>query len=88
MLVSYYPEMQQAKPADSQIEATLGHYGGHYYLRTQLEMKGRGITLQEILKAEVLIPGSKYVGWKKYKVTEKAFDSLCQTYVVSMETLL
>ncbi len=28
MLVSYYPEMQQAKPADSQIEATLGHYGG------------------------------------------------------------
>ena len=44
MLATYYPEMGEAKPL-AQIEASLGHYGKHYFLRTPLTLSGRGVEL-------------------------------------------
>ena len=43
----YTPEMGQSKPEGCQIEASHSYYGGHYFIYTQLEIKGRGITLLE-----------------------------------------
>lgn len=40
-LKCYHPEMHEKKPI-AQIEASLGHYGNHYYLRTPLALKERG----------------------------------------------
>ena len=37
----YTPEMGQEKPEGRQIEAGLCYYGGHYWLKTSLELKGR-----------------------------------------------
>ena len=39
----YTPEMGGAKP-DCQMEASRGYYGGHWFIDTPLEIKGRGIT--------------------------------------------
>ena len=43
----YTPEMGQRKP-DVKLEARLSHYGNHYIVDTPLELKGRGITKQEV----------------------------------------
>jgi hypothetical protein len=84
---SYYPEMGEAKPA-AQIEAHLGHYGKHYYLNTPLTLSGRGIEFLETMTAANLVPGSRMVGWNRYKVTVKAFEKLAQQYAIVSESLL
>ncbi len=38
----YYPELGDRKP-EVKMEASLGHYGTHYYVDTPLDLKGRGI---------------------------------------------
>jgi hypothetical protein len=86
-LVNYYPEMGQLKP-EAQIEANLGHYGKHWYLWTPLTLAGRGIEYQETGTADTLVPGSKKVGWHRYKVTCRAFELLQQKYAISSESLL
>ena len=82
----YCPEMGQRKP-EVQLEATLGHYGTHYYVDTPLELKGRGIT--EIVPV-CCAPGCKkdVEGWRTYRVTRRAFEKLKAQYPIAMENLL
>jgi DNA (cytosine-5)-methyltransferase 1 len=87
-LFTYHPEMGDAKP-EAQIEASLSHYGRRYFLCTPLELKGRGIEKIGTLKSGDLTPTAQHkVGWHDYKVTEKAFEKICQQYSVSYEMLL
>lgn len=76
MLKTYYPEMSETKP-EGQIDARLSHYGKHWFLRTTLELKGRGIKFEETSN-----------GQNRYKVTEKAFERICEQYDVVSENLL
>lgn len=84
---SYYPEMGEAKPAAA-IEARLSHSGKHWYLRTQLDLSGRGVEFLGVLGEGRLVPGSPYVGWKEYKVTDRAFQLICERHEVVSESLL
>lgn len=87
-LLSYYPEMNEAKPA-VEIEARPSYYVKHWFLRTTLTLKGRGIANLGPIKASELTPkGQRLVGWNQYKVTEKAFETLCKKYNVVTESLL
>lgn len=81
--VGYYPELGEAKPV-AHIEASLGHYGKHYFAWTPLSLKGRGI---EHLGTEATA-GHRRAGWNYYKVTLKAFEKLEAVYRISSETLL
>lgn len=89
MLTSYHPEMNEAKPANTQIDAHISHYGHHWFLRTPLVLKGRGIVHTGTETAGTLTPAAQHkVGWHTYKVTEKAFETLCIQYEVTTECLL
>lgn len=74
---TYYPEMRERK-VEAQIEASLSHYGKHYYLYTRLELKGRGITPSDTSRK----------GLNCYKATCNAFARLKEQYSISMERLL
>lgn len=74
----YTTEMGQEKPEGCQIEAGLCYYGKHYWLRTSLELKGRGITENEPAKN----------GLRNYTVTIRAFEKLKSQYTISMENHL
>jgi hypothetical protein len=85
----YHPEMGEQRPADSQIEARLGHYGRHWYISTPLVLKGRGIRHLKTLTPEMLTPaGQRKAGWHEYEVTERAMERLDAEYVVTSEMLL
>lgn len=73
---SFTPEMGQMK-VSCQLEVTIGHYGG-YYIRTQAELRGRGIKLVDTTET----------GVKRYKVSDIAFQKLESEYSMSMERLL
>lgn len=89
MLAIYCPEMKEVRPEATQIDAHLSHYGKHYFLRTPLMLKGRGIVHQGVETAESLVPTAQHkAGWNKYKVTTAAFEAICEKYNVSMESLL
>lgn len=75
---NYTPEMGEEKP-DCQIEARLSHYGKHYYLKTALELKGRGITKQS---------GNYGDNLNRYKVTILAYEKLQKLYAISYRCLL
>lgn len=83
----YTPEMGEEKP-DCQIDASLGHYGTHYYLDTPLELKGRGITFLKKYEAKDFCRPSHKIGWNQYRVTNKAFEKIKKSYSVSMKSLL
>ena len=74
----YTPEMGHKKPEGCQIQAGLCYYGKHYWIRTRLELKGRGITENE--------PSEN--GLKNYTVTLKAFEKLKTQYAISFESCL
>ena len=74
----YTPEMGEQKPEGCQIEAGLCYYGGHYWLKTSLELKGRGI--KEDAPARD--------GKRNYTVTKKAFEKLKTQYAISYESYL
>lgn len=74
---SYTPEMGQEKP-DCQIEASLSHYGKHYYLYTNLELKGRGITREQDH------PDGRHC----YCVTTRAYRLLEEKYSISRASYL
>ena len=76
----YTPEMGQKKPEGCQIEAGLCYYGGHYWIRTTLELKGRGITENE--------PVNRNKSIRQYTVTKRAFDKLKEQYAISMKCCL
>ena len=90
-LKTYHPEMGEAKP-EAQIEASMSHYGKHYFLYTPLTLKpGRGIEHLGVYKASDLAPvpaAQRKVGCNKYMVTCKAFDRICAEHAVSYEMLL
>jgi hypothetical protein len=89
MLATYYPEMNEVKPA-AEIEARLGHYGKHWFIKTKLTLKGRGIAFIRTLAASDLVmpQGERLIGCHEYKVTEAAFQRICQEHSVSSECLL
>lgn len=74
----YTSEMGQEKPEGCQIEAALCYYGKHYWIRTPLELKGRGITENEPARN----------GLRNYTVTIRAFEKLKSQYTISMENHL
>lgn len=76
----YTPEMGQKKPEGCQMEAGLCYYGGHYWIRTSLELKGRGIIENE--------PVNKNKSIRQYTVTKRAFEKLKEQYTISMECCL
>ena len=85
----YYPEMKEKRPADTQIDARLSHYGEHYFLDTHLELKGQGVKHLQTYKAEDLTPAAQYkVGQHHYKVTIRAYEKLEKIYRISREHLL
>lgn len=81
----YTPEMGQQKP-DCQMEASHSYYGGHYFIDTPLELKGRGITPVDAH----WVDGCKkqLENWKCYRVTKRAFEKLKEQYSISMECCL
>ena len=84
----YYPEMGESKP-ETQIDARLGHYGKHWFVTSKNELSGRGVKLLEIYRSEDLTPQAQHkVGWFRYKVTQLAFDRICEHHPVSTEILL
>ena len=82
----YTPEMGEKKPV-CQMEASLSHYGHHYFVDTPLELKGRGITK---LPDPCWNEGSKkqLEGWKSYQVTTRAYRKLEEQYTISMVSYL
>jgi hypothetical protein len=72
----YTPEMGDRKP-DIEMSARVGHFGG-YYVTTNRELKGRGITSVDCYQ------DGKY----KYKCTVLAFSKLEAQYPIKMECLL
>jgi hypothetical protein len=87
-LAYYYPEMGEAKP-DAKIEASLAHYGKHYFLKSEVELTGRGVEFLGTLKASDLVPAAQHkAGWHQYKVTMRAFDKICREHRASCELLL
>lgn len=90
-ITHYYPEMGEKRPEATQVRAQLGHYGKHYYIDVAPglpRLSGRGIEFIRVLTADMLVPGSKLVGWTNYKVTVKAMKRISETYRVSSEALL
>ena len=77
----YYPEMGEKKP-EAQIEARISYGGRKWYLKTTLELKGRGISKDDghIDRGDVK--------WFTYHVTDLAFDKLDAQYTISSETML
>ena len=87
-LVCYWPEMGEAKPK-ADIEASLGHDGKHYYLKSKVELSGQGVCFIKTLKTTDLIPAARHkAGWHEYKVTARAFEKICRKHRVSNEMLL
>lgn len=85
----HYPEMGEKRREDSQIEASLGHYGKHYYLKTPLVLRGRGIKHLRTLAADELAEFARHkAGWHQYEVTLLAMRKLAEKYVVTGEALL
>lgn len=87
---AYYPEMNETKPANTQIEARIGHYGS-WYVSTPLTLKGRGITFLKTIRSEELVDNpiaQRRAGWNEYRVTDMAFDKLKTQYVIATESLL
>jgi hypothetical protein len=70
--------MTNPQTSTVEIEASLSHYGEHYYLDTHLELSGRGIRYY----------GQNGRGMNQYKVTIKAYDKLKAQYQVSKESTL
>ena len=84
----YTSEMGQEKPV-CQMEASRGYYGGHMYIDTPLEIKGRGIAfVKRYSEKDFVNPNNHKVGWNHYRVTNRAFEKLKQQYTISMECLL
>lgn len=85
----HYPEMGEKRHEDSQIEASLGHYGKHYYIKTPLALNGRGIEhLHTLTAADFVDPSNRRIGWHEYRVTLRAMARLAEQYVVTGELLL
>ena len=66
--------MGDSKPTDTVGDVSHAYGGSHYFIRTSLELKGRGVKYVESLSA--------------YKVTNRAMDILAENHEFAMELLL
>ena len=79
----YWPEMKEEKP-EAKIESSLSHYGKHYFLNTELELKSRrGLKFLE--RRDRWNDG---IMVNLYKATIRAYEQICEEYDVSHEALL
>lgn len=74
----YTTEMGQKQPEECEMQAGLCYYGGHYWIKTKLELKGRGITKNE--------PSQD--GFNNYTVTKLAYSKLEKQYRIAYESNL
>jgi hypothetical protein len=77
MLKNYCSEMGQERP-EAQMDARLSYNGSHWYIKSPLELKGRGIKFFDF----------NHDGRLTYKVTKLAFEKLCKQYDIANENLL
>lgn len=85
----YTPEMGQQEPEGCQMEASLSHYGKHYFIDTPLELKGRGISfIRKYSAKDFTDPNNKKIGWNEYQVTKLAYEKLKKQYAISYECAL
>ncbi len=88
MLKIYTPEMNEPKPA-CHAEASMSHYGKHYFLKTPEAISGRGVEHICTFTSKDLTPQAQSkVGWHKYKLTTRAFKAFCESHDVAYELLL
>lgn len=86
MLTAYCPEMNEARPAVTQIDARMSPSGSaHWFLRTPVELSGRGVTYLGKFSSD-LAPHKN--GWNEYKVTRSAFERIKSEFHVSTEQFL
>ncbi len=83
----YYPEMNDPKPSNVDGEISRAYYGKHFFVKTPLELKGRGIKLIDTNDENNCNNPAKY-GWNRYKVTNRAMEILEANYNFSQELLL
>ena len=83
----FYPEMGEAKPQNVSGEISHSHYGKHYFVKTPMELKGRGIVFIDTYNENNCNNPAKF-GWNNYKVTNRAMEILEAKYEFSMELLL
>jgi hypothetical protein len=85
----FHPEMGEKRP-EGQIEASLSHYGKHYFLRTRLTLAGRGVKFRGTIKeGQVCGPrAATLIGMNEYQVTTAAFEAIGKKHSVTMEMLL
>lgn len=74
----YTPEMGEQKPDGCEMEAGLCHGGDHYWIRTPLELKGRGIRKDEPARD----------GLNNYTVTKLAYSKLKKQYRIAYKSYL
>lgn len=84
-LYVYCPEMGESKP-ECQMEAHFSYFGSHYYIKAQLELKGRGIVFLDATARKD--PDGREMTVNRYRVTERAFEKLKEQYSISMKNLL
>jgi hypothetical protein len=72
--------MEQARPVNMVGEVSRAHYGHHYFVSTDLELKGRGIKMTDISHTD------RYSF--TYKVTDRAMDILKAKHDFAQELLL
>ena len=84
----YYPELDEDKPS-CEIEASLCYYGKHYFLRTFLVLKGRGIEYIKTYQSKDLSDCAQHkIGQHSYQATRKAFEKLQEQSSISYKILL
>lgn len=88
-IISYCPELGEAKPTRIDGNVTLSHNGKHYFIETPLTLSGIGIAFEQKLRASNLTDQGQYkAGWNVYRVTNRAMNSLRQSYDFARESLL
>ena len=84
-LDTFCPEMGEVRAADAVIDASHS-FGGGWAIKTPLTFAGRGVKFLGALKASRLTEAAQHkAGWNEYRVTEKAFKTICESHKVSTE---
>jgi hypothetical protein len=81
-----YSELEGTNPT-GQIEARYSGISGKYYVKTKLELKGRGITFSMKYDQSNCNNPNKY-GYNIYFVTKAAYARLEKQYLIVQELLL
>lgn len=86
-LYVYCPELGESCP-ECQMEARFSYFGSHYYIKTPLELKGRGIVFLDATSRKNSDESDKEMVVNRYRTTERAFEKLKEQYSISMKNLL